>query len=62
MQITEEHYAELIQTLGNAADGDFDTIHEAGKKLKKILQRDRATVESGLEDYLIRAVMEALLS
>ena len=60
MQITEKHYAEFIKTMGDVSEGDFDTIHEAGKKLKKILKRDHAKVDDGLEDYLIRAVFEAL--
>jgi len=60
MQITEKEYAEMIKKMGDATEGDFDTIHTAGKRLSKILKRDRVKVGDGLEDYLIRAVMEAL--
>ena len=60
MQITEEVYAKMIKTMGDAFDGDFNTIHEAGKNLKVIFKRDKVKNMDGLEDYIIRAVMEAL--
>ncbi len=60
MQITEKEYAEQIKIMGDVIGGDFDTVHEAGKRLSKILKRDGAKVAIGLEDYLIRAVFESL--
>lgn len=41
---------------------DFDTIHEAGRKLREILKRDRAesAVDVGAEDYVVRSVIEAM--
>lgn len=38
---------------------EFDRIHEAGRELKSILQRDRIQYEPGIEAYLVRAVEEA---
>jgi hypothetical protein len=62
MQITEKKYAEMIKTMGDAMEGDFDTTHAAGKRLSKILKRDKVKVPTGSEDYLIQAVMEALFN
>ncbi len=53
------HIMALIERIEKKL-GDFDAIHEAGKKLSEILKRDKAKVDNGLEDYLIRAVMESL--
>jgi hypothetical protein len=61
--ITEDKWAEMLATSGNAFKGDFDTIHKAGKRLKKIIKRDiklKSIIDEGSEDYVIRAVIEAL--
>ena len=43
----------------NITKKEFDRLHEAGSKLKEILQRDRVQYEPGIESYLVRAVEEA---
>ena len=63
--------AELLVKLSRAMAGDFDVVHEAGKRLRAILERDfpqsaegwvGAVIEEGAEDYVVRAVMEALFA
>lgn len=67
LQITDKRYAELIADLGAILNCDFDTVHEAGRKLGDIFRRDfpdnapdEWPVEEGAVDYVIRAVIEAL--
>ena len=59
-----EKRARQIVKLGAILDCDFDTIQEAGKRLARILIRDGASsiIEDGLEDYVIRAVIEVLFA
>lgn len=53
----------LLQGLDLYLNYDFDTVHEAGRRLGEILVRDgtRTAVDVGAEDYIVRAVIEALL-
>jgi hypothetical protein len=63
MQITEDKWAKLLIKSGNAYRGDFDTIHKAGKRLKEAAKRDiklKSIIDEGSEDYIVRAVVEAL--
>lgn len=75
MQIIDEKYARLLAKLGPILDYDFDTVHEAGIRLRQITERDFSApsvnaayplggqfkpVDAGSEDYIIRAAIEAL--
>lgn len=75
MQIVDEKYAHLLAKLGPILDYDFDTVREAGRRLRQIIERDFSApsvsashplggqfkpVDAGSEDYIIRAVIEAL--
>ncbi len=62
MQITTEEYAEMIRAAAEIKAGNFDTISTAGKRLTKILKRDKVKGFEGMEDYLIRAFAEAVFS
>lgn len=67
LRMGDEKWTNFLVQAGNAAQCDFDIVHEAGIKLKGILARDfprkppdKMPVDEGAEDYTIRAVMEAL--
>ncbi len=68
MQIPDEVNANLIAKLGDIIDCDFDTVHQAGDRLREILERDNEIkedpgplpIEKGTEDYIVGAVIEAL--
>jgi hypothetical protein len=64
MQITEDKWAELLVKTGNAVRGDFNTVHEAGKRLRSIIDNDVSSkcpiIDEGSEDYIVRCVVEAL--
>lgn len=64
LQAGSKERAELIVKLGAILDYDFNAIHEAGRRLRKILERDGAetAVSHGAEDYTVRAVIEALFT
>ena len=72
MQIPDEINAHLIASLGDIIDCDFNTVHKAGDRLRQILERDisnngsseaqQLPIAAGVEDYIIRAVIEALFS
>lgn len=63
LQVVSQERAEQIAKLGAILDMDFDTVTSAGRKLKHILNRDNADslIDPGAEDYIVRAVIEALL-
>jgi hypothetical protein len=67
LQMANEQSAKFLIQAGNAALCDFDTIHEAGKRLRDVFKKDfpdnaldGMPVKPGEEDYVIRAVMEAI--
>jgi len=64
LQIVEREHAEILRLIGNLLEGDFDTNRDVGRKLRIILERDLpsrfSALDVGSEDYLARAVVEAL--
>lgn len=67
MQIIDRRIAEALVKMHHAIIGDFDTTHEAGKKLGDILSRDfpdnapdELPIDEGAYDYVVRSVAEAL--
>lgn len=67
MQIPNKETARLLVLIRNATIGDFDTVHAAGRKLYDIIGRDfdktpdNYPVDISSCDYVVRAVIEALL-
>lgn len=65
-QMATEEYAKFLVQAGNAAQCDFETIQTASIKLREIMKRDLKKedddlpVDRGAENYVIRAVMEAI--
>jgi len=65
MQIPSEKNAKTIAGLGACLDYDFDKIHEAGIRLRRIFDNDEIRekdISKGLEDYIIRSVILALFA
>jgi len=67
LQMANEQSARFLVQAGNAALCDFDTVHEAGIRLRDVFKKDfpdstldEMPVKPGDEDYVIRAVMEAI--
>jgi RNA processing factor Prp31 len=63
MQIIEEKDARLIASLGAILACDFNTIKAKAERLRDIESRDfdeYRPIVRGEEDYVIRAVIEAL--
>lgn len=59
-----KEWAEFIAQFGDILDYNLEVIHEAGRHLKDIIKRDGAetAVSPGAEDYVVRAVIEALFT
>ena len=60
MRVPSKETAELIASLGDILDYDFDTVNHAGKTLRKIINNDGADIPDGVNDYLVRSVIMAL--
>jgi len=64
LQAGSKERAELIAKLGAIIDYDFNTVHEAGRRLRQTLTREKteSSVDLGAEDYVVRLVIEALFT
>jgi hypothetical protein len=63
MQIQERETAELLVTVLNIVDGDFDTIHAvAGEIAREYEKIWGSSTNPGAEDYLVRQLGGALVN
>lgn len=54
--------AELLAVIGNIMQGDFDTITQVARQLrKKIIIKDIDNPDTGGESYMVRSVVEAIV-
>jgi hypothetical protein len=67
LRMVDQTTAEFLVLAGNVAQCDFDLVHNAGIRLREILERDfpdnspdEMPITPGDEDYVIRSVLEAI--
>lgn len=65
MQIVSKYWAEVIRRSGEAISGDAKFQEQARRRLYAIIERDYPNeykpIDTGAYDYVIRAVIEAIL-
>ena len=61
MRIPSKETAELIASLGNILDYDFETVTIAGRNIRRIINSDGIKdIPEGTSDYLVKSVILAL--